>query len=817
MSYNVFRADRCKNRKGGGICAWINNTFSVETVVSYSLNEDVEVLMLCISKKSVSCNVVLLILYFPHGSNLNYQARTSAHDYILSLVDRALENDPNQCVIICGDFNRVDHTVFEANLNLTNVVKSATRRDAMLDLILLSDSIVDCYQEVKHLPPLALSDHEVLLLKPRTDFVVSESTVKVYDFRDSCVYPAMIYLQSLTWENIFMDQSLDECVRDFYHHLKAALNLLPVNLIKRSTKDKPWMTATIKVLINKRYKAYRQKNWPLYYHFREKVKSAIMNSKASWGKYLIQKGKSPWDVYKCVLNKTVNRDWLPNCNPYKDIRSALEFLNESYTSVMVDGTFEIKNMPFIVPFQFHADEVYDELSQINPRAGTGSDDIPSIFWSKLAATLSQPLCHIFNACLKTANLPDKWKTADICPFPKSYPPTLSDTRPIAKLPIPERIFEKCLLKRIKFEFLNRYDTSQFGFRPTSSTTCALVKIQEFVLAQLDRSNVQACHICALDLTKGFDRLSHKILTDKMIKDNFPPFVINFIQNYLRNRSQRVKWNGTISSVRRFTSGVPQGSSLGPLVFAYFVSDFVLNNVNDCIVVKYADDVTLCGAVTNKSSNVPSAYSLFRTWSLCNEMTINESKSCQMFVTKRKGSCLDISNCKLDDIPVKNVMKLLGVVFDDKMKWNEHVNFITKKATSRMNVLRRLKPFVSGDFLMQIYYGCIRSILEYCAPLFLNLHEYQSSAIERVQRRCHRIICGSDCRRPCFIPLDYRRTVLAYRLFLSIVRNTSHPLYKCVPDIMPRSRKYQIPLCLTAARSKAFFIAMSKLANDGFSF
>ena len=163
------------------------------------------------------------------------------------------------------------------------------------------------------------------------------------------------------------------------------------------------------------------------------------------------------------------------------------------------------------------------------------------------------------------------------------------------------------------------------------------------------------------------------------------------------------------------------------------------------------------------------------------------------------------------------MKLLGVVFDDKMKWNEHVNFITKKATSRMNVLRRLKPFVSGDFLMQIYYGCIRSVLEYCAPLFINLHEYQSCAIERVQRRCHRIVCGLDCRRPCFIPLDYRRIVLAYRLFLSVVRNASHARHNCGPEIMPRSRKYQIPLCLTAARSKAFFNAMSKLSNDGFSF
>ena len=209
---------------------------------------------------------------------------------------------------------------------------------------------------------------------------------------------------------------------------------------------------------------------------------------------------------------------------------------------------------------------------------------------------------LFNACLLSACLPEIWKKADICPIPKTSPRNLSETRPIAKLPIPERIFEKCLLKRIKFEFLSRYDAFQFGFRPRSSTTCALIDVQNFICSMLDKPNVLACHICALDLTKSFDRLSHKLLIEKMIRDNFSPFVINFVSNYLSNRTQRVKWNNELSRIVSATSGVPQGSSFGPLLFAYFMSDFACDSFQNCLVVKYADDVTLCGVISSDTSD-----------------------------------------------------------------------------------------------------------------------------------------------------------------------------------------------------------------------
>ena len=127
-------------------------------------------------------------------------------------------------------------------------------------------------------------------------------------------------------------------------------------------------------------------------------------------------------------------------------------------------------------------------------------------------------------------------------------------------------------------------------------------------------------------------------------------------------------------------------------------------------------------------------------------------------------------------------------------------------------------FFRKIFLSQIhvYYGCIRSILEYCAPLFVDLFTFQSDSLEKVQNRCHRLLCGSDCSCSYFVPLKYRRIILAFKLFLDIAKDTSHPLFRHIPSLLPRTQNYRIPMCSSSFGSKSFFISMCKLANSGFS-
>ena len=112
---------------------------------------------------------------------------------------------------------------------------------------------------------------------------------------------AKSYLSSFDWQNVLLDVSLDESCERFYGALRSALSYIPCDLIIRRQSDKPWITNVIKVLINKRYKAYHEKNWDLYYHYQSKVKSAIFDAKKHWGDAVLNSSShSIWDVYKLM-------------------------------------------------------------------------------------------------------------------------------------------------------------------------------------------------------------------------------------------------------------------------------------------------------------------------------------------------------------------------------------------------------------------------------------------------------------------------------------------------------------------------------------
>jgi hypothetical protein len=830
--YNVFRADRNSTytSKGGGICVWIQNSFTVKVVKSSSSNGDVEILLLEVFSKRFSCLVATV--YFPHGSSLNHDKKELACYYTSSLIEQHLDTFSDLPVFVLGDFNRVYTNIFESNFGLGNTIYEPTRKDAILDVILIPDNFQSMYLPPAIYPPLGSSDHVVILLSPMPCYrpthidndPYSSSYTRVMDLRDSNLAPTFQYLRSLNYDYLFSGCDLEEKCLKFYGILRECISRIPYDIIKTKRHEKPWINATIKVLINKRYAAYRSKNWPLYDHFRKKVKSAVAAAKTAWGnKMRRESNTSIWDIHKKVIGEKPNHDWLPKADPSKTIADILDTLNKNFLTTSAgntDSSNHFYGFPLIVPFQFRASEVEMLLSKVDSKKSPGSDGIPSIIWSKLSSVLSYPLCCIFNECLLTADMPRMWKSADVVPIPKTKNPSLSAVRPISLLPVPARIFEKALLKIYKHQFLRNTDAAQFGYRPKSSTTTALLDLTSFIATALSDSSTAACHVLAIDLEKGFDNLSHRLVIEKMLKDNFDPFIVAFVQNYLRERYQCVRWKHLRSSSNKIISGVPQGSSIGPLLFTYFVSDLNTSGLysTDIVrMVKYADDITLCGRVakTDAASPITDEYRFVTRWTENNLMRIKKQK-CQQIVISRKAT-QDNYSWTIPDVELKDEMKLLGVIFDKKLGWKEHVEYTAKKASSRIYILRQLKPFLPTDSLTDIYYACIRSILEYCAPLFCNFKQYQSKRFDSVQKRCHKIICGSsECLCSRFVPLTYRRTITSFKLFRALVNDSSHPLHHLAPSRLPYTGMFRIPVCTNNIIKKSFIVEMCHLANKGFT-
>ena len=190
------------------------------------------------------------------------------------------------------------------------------------------------------------------------------------------------------------------------------------------------------------------------------------------------------------------------------------------------------------------------------------------------------------------------KIAEVVPvFKNGDSNLLTNYRPISILSQLNKIFEKLTFTRIN-NYLEKYHLifdKQFGFRQNSSTSHAISNIYEKLIKNSDAGMYNRCIF--LDLTKAFDTVNHDVLLHKM--ENFYGFrglALKLIQSYLSNRKQYTKMENCKSDLTKIGYGVPQGSSLGPLLFLLYINDLPLASQFDTIL--FADDTFLAMSDNN---------------------------------------------------------------------------------------------------------------------------------------------------------------------------------------------------------------------------
>ena len=389
------------------------------------------------------------------------------------------------------------------------------------------------------------------------------------------------------------------------------------------------------------------------------------------------------------------------------------------------------------------EEVHNLLKKINVNKSVGPDDIHPRILHELSDILTGPITTLFNKSIQGEELPNDWKLQYISPIYKKGQRSLAENyRPISLTCILCKLLESMVRSELLKHLVANDVLSkrQYGFINGRSTTLQLLHF----LDQCTKSIVQGNVVDAIyfDFKKAFDMVPHKRLMAKLKSYGVKGKLLNWIEEFLTGRQQCVIVNGERSSPGYVTSGIPQGTVLGPLLFVVYINDILENISSEGFL--FADDTKIFRTITSRNNllNLQSDIDALKEWSEEWGMEFNKGK-CHVLSLGKFENIKHTHRYQLEGDEIEHVFmeKDLGITIDSEMSFEEHISNKVRVANAIVGLMRRSFSFLDPSSFKNLFCAFVRPHLEYGQSVWAPHLQKHIKSIENVQIRATKLVDG----------------------------------------------------------------------------